>query len=463
MSFAANKILLLFFCVLFLNSTAQNEFHTFTKSDGLTSSNILFTKVDHKGVIWAATNSGINAFTGGKWVPIKSITNHNGNKTNMGRVTRIFETIVGEMWIVTEKGLFIYNGSYWTLFYDRDNDGFVVADIFEDRRGWIWILLEKERSIKDISDIGFAFVEGKIQMFNGQLWHTFPDKIGGSAAVTIGDPMEYFTSHLQDEQGNIWITNLDGLYKFDGKKWTNFNKEQLPSDICNKVIESSDNEIWVATRHGIAKQVGNKWVKYEKNRGIKENNVSDLLEDNKQRLWAIVKKDNRFSSLCVYKNDSWKPYFKDNIKIKGNISQLFDFDNQLIAFSKKGLSFFDGNNWTCFVKKYGITDDDFSNFIITKNKTLWFAGQKSLYKLKSDSLQVVYSPEKSWKATSIFESSKSEIWVGTEKNGVYLIVDNEIKNYKINNGLEDNYIKEVFEDKQKNIWVVTKWGISRFE
>jgi len=92
----------------------------------------------------------------------------------------------------------------------------------------------------------------------------FPDKIGGSAAVTIGDPMEYFTSHLQDEQGNIWITNLDGLYKFDGKKWTNFNKEQLPSDICNKVIESSDNEIWVATRHGIAKQVGNKWVKYEK-------------------------------------------------------------------------------------------------------------------------------------------------------------------------------------------------------
>ncbi len=115
------------------------------------------------------------------------------------------------------------------------------------------------------------------------------------------------------------------------------------------------------------------------------------------------------------------------------------------------------------MKKYGITDDDFSNFIITKNKTLWFAGQKSLYKLKSDSLQVVYSPEKSWKATSIFESSKSEIWVGTEKNGVYLIVDNEIKNYKINNGLEDNYIKEVFEDKQKNIWVVTKWGISRFE
>lgn len=421
MSFATNKILLLFFCVLSVNSIAQNEFHSFTKSDGLTSSNILTTKVDYRGIIWAATYSGINAFTGGEWIQIKSITDHNGNKTNLGRVIKIFETLVGELWIVTEKGLFIYNGNYWTLFYDSNNDGFIVADIFEDRRGWIWVMLEKERSLKDISDIGFAFVEGKIQMFDGKYWNTFPDEIGGSAAVAIGDPMKYFTSHLQDEQGNIWITNLDGLYKFDGKNWISFNKEQLPSDICNEVIETSDKTIWVATRHGIAKQAGNKWIKYDKNRGIKENNVSDLFEDSNHRLWATVKKDNRFSSLCVYKNNSWKPYFKDNIKVKGNINQLFYFDNNLIASSKKGISFYDGKSWTDIVKKYGIIDDDFNNFTITKIKNLWFAGQRNLYKLNQDSLQVVCSNEKNWKVTTIFESSKGEIWVGTEKNGVFLV------------------------------------------
>ena len=463
MSFAANKILLFLFCVFFISVNAQNEFITYTKSDGLTSSNILITKVDHKGTIWAGTNSGVNAFTGDEWIPVKSIVDNNGIKRNLGRVTNIFETIVGEMWIVTDKGLFIYNGSHWTFFFDRDNDGFVVTDIFEDRQGWIWVMLEKRRSLKDISDVGFALVEGKIHMFNGNLWHKFPGKIGGSAAVTIGNPMVYFTSHLQDELGNIWITNLDGLYKFNGKTWVKFDKEQLPSDICNKVIETSDNEIWVATRHGIAKQAGDKWVKYEKNRGIKENNVVDLFEDKESRLWANVKKDNRLMSLCVYEGGNWKPFFKDNIKIRSNNIRLIDYNNQLIAFSKKGLSSFDGKNWTGFEKKYELTDDNFDNIIMANNKTLWFSSQEGLYNLTAKNLEVVYSPEKSWKATSIFESSTGEIWVGTEKNGVYLVADDQVKNFTSDNGLQDNYIKVVFEDKQNNIWVVTRWGISKFE
>ena len=108
--------------MFFVSVNAQNEFTTYTKSDGLTSSNIFITKVDHKGIIWAGTNSGINAFTGNEWIPIKSITDNTGKKRNLGRVSEIFEAINGELWVVTEKGLFIYNGSYWTYFNDAEND-----------------------------------------------------------------------------------------------------------------------------------------------------------------------------------------------------------------------------------------------------------------------------------------------------------------------------------------------------
>ncbi len=463
MSFATNKILLLFFCVICFTSIAQNEFITYTKSNGLSSSNILTTKVDYKGIIWAGRNSGVNAFTGEEWIPIKSITDNKGDDKNLGRVSRIYETIVGELWVVTEKGLFLYNGNYWTFFYDADNDGFIVTDIFEDRRGWIWVLLEKQSSLKDISDIGFALVEGRVQTFNGNLWYKYLSKIGGSAAVTIGDPMEYFTSHMQDEKGNIWITSLDGLYKFNGKKWVEFNEEQLPSDICNKVLETQNNEIWVATKHGIAKQAGDHWVKYEKNRGIKGTDTYDLFEDEEKRLWTTTKKDNRFNSLCVYEGGKWKPFFKDDIKSKGNRVQLIDFEDQLIVFSKKGPSLYDGKNWTSLINKYGIADDNFVNLTVVKNKSLWFSGERGLDNLVGDSLLLVYTPEKSWSVNSIFESSDGEMWIGTDKNGIFVIGESEDKHYTIDNGLASNQIKEIFEDKQKNVWVVTKNGISRFQ
>ncbi len=463
MSFATNKILLFFFCFIFVSSIAQNEFVTYTKSTGLTSSNILSTKVDHKGIIWAATSSGINAFTGDSWVPIRSIADKKGKNNTLGRVNQIFEALNGELWVITEKGLFIYNGKYWTFFYDGDNDGFSVTDIFEDRRGWIWVTLEKGRSLKDISDVGFALTEGKIQVFNGFLWIKFPGDIGGSAAVPIGDPLEYFTSHMQDTQGNIWFTNLDGLYKFDGEKWVEFNEEQLPSDICNKVIELSNNEIWVATKYGVAKQVGDSWIKYEKNRGIKGNNSYNLFEDVEHRLWTFANKDKRFNSLVVYENDKWKPFFKDNIKTKGNINRLIDLGDQLVAFSKKGLSIYNGKNWKSLTNEYKIEDDNFDNLTVAKNKSLWFSGQEGLYNLTYDTLRTVFQPEKNWKVTSIFENIDGDIWIGTDKNGIFVITNSEIQQYTVDNGLNDNQIKEIFEDKQRNIWVVTRGGISRFE
>ena len=83
--------------------------------------------------------------------------------------------------------------------------------------------------------------------------------------------------------------------------------------------------------------------------------------------------------------------------------------------------------------------------------------------MSGDSLQLICSPEKNWKVTSIYESSTGEIWVGTEKNGVYVISKLENIHYTVTNGLNDNYIKEVFEDKKKNVWIVTKGGISRFD
>ena len=461
MSFATNKILLLCFCVFTFSSVSQSQFKTYTKSEGLTSSNILFTHVDSKGVIWAATNLGLNAFTGKEWVSIKSIADAQKRDKNLGKVTRIFEASNGHLWVATEKGLFHFNRKYWTHYSDKENSIFFVKDIFEDSKNRIWIMLEKRSSLKDIGNIGFSISEGRIQMFNGSQWFDFPGLIGGSAAVGVGEPKDYFTSFLEDTDGNIWISSLDGLYIYDNQTWIEYNGEVLSSDKCYKVFQTSDNEIWAATSYGVAKRDGEEWIKYEKSKGIKDNISYDLFEDDENRLWAFTRKDQKFKALCYFENGKWESCFSKDIHLKGEINKLINLDGKLMAFSQKGVSVFDGNQWKSLGSIYSEDIFKVEELTLGNNNCIWFAANNKIYKLTSTNLENVFSFDNKKKITSIFESSKDELWVGTDKSGLFLINQTNTEHYTNNIGLNDNHIVEIFEDKRNNIWVVTKNGISR--
>ncbi len=461
MSFATSKVLSLLLLMFWLSATSQYEVVTYTRSNGLSSNSILVTKVDSKGIIWFGTSNGISAYTSDSLIPVKSISDNKGYQKNIGRVNEIYEATNGEIWIVSEKGIFIFNGKHWTHFNDTENDGFHIVDVFEDRRGWIWLTYEKHQSLKDVGNFGFSLVEGIVQMYNGFQWIKFPNDIGGTAAITIGDPVQYFTSLMQDEQGNIWFTNLDGTYKFDEPEWVKYDKEILPSDICNKVIETKKHEIWIATKYGVSFKKDSTWVNTENIRGIKGNAVVDLFEDRLGRVWLTTEKDNRFKFLCLFDNGKWTAYSKDHIKLKAEINKLVDYNGNVLAFSKKGISVFDEKKWTNLISKNKIDDNNFSNLIESRNKSIWFAGREGLYKLSDEGIEIAYKPEDSWKVTQIFENKDGDIWVATEKQGAFLINETDSVIYNTDNGLSDNYIKEIFEDKKDNIWIVSKSGISK--
>ncbi len=64
---------------------------------------------------------------------------------------------------------------------------------------------------------------------------------------------------------------------------------------------------------------------------------------------------------------------------------------------------------------------------------------------------------------SMFESSDGAIWVGSNEEGIYrLILDSneDVLSFSTKNGLPNNSIRSICEDKSGNIWVATGGGIS---
>src|SRR5689334_8482859 len=72
-----------------------------------------------------------------------------------------------------------------------------------------------------------------------------------------GLPQNTVGSILQTTDGYIWFTTLDGLVRFDGVRFTVFNKnnsKNLPSNRLVKLVAEDDNTLWLITEEaGLAR------------------------------------------------------------------------------------------------------------------------------------------------------------------------------------------------------------------
>jgi ligand-binding sensor domain-containing protein len=445
---------------------SQPVIKNYSKENGLTSNNISVSMIDSKGAIWLGTGNGVSVFTNSGWVNIKSISSSD-NRYNkfIGRVNRLFEASNGNIWVCGEKGVFLYNGEYWTYFDDDEDNGFYVVDLFEDTRGWIWILFEKQQSLKDLSDLGFSMIEGIVQMYDGELWHKFDGYVGGSAAVKLGLERKYFTSHIIDSNGNIWITSLDGIYKFNGSGWIDFEDVEMLSDDCTDVMEDPEGNIWVATEQGVAVNKGSDvWIEYKNEKGIKGNDVEKLYLDSNNVVWALSRKDNFFKSLCYFENDKVFSFKKEKLKLKGDVEDLIFSGENVIAYSNKGVSMIKGNSWVCITSQNKINDINYSNFNLISDGVI-FTGKKGLYSLQNEKIETLFRKDDSWKV-SCLKVVDDRIYIGTEKSGLYVFDCTQTgpcsvkENYNTSSGLPDDYIKDIISDSEGRIWIITKSGIS---
>lgn len=180
----------------------------------------------------------------------------------------------GNIWCQTDKMLSKLNDTNWTHFpeiftkwaLEVDKQGRILV---ENKNSNLQIFDKGKSSEIQIYDNQYSEEESYINTIvlgkNDEIW------VGTAAAGIIkikGNKIKRYTyknsalkygfgngaqALLIDKSSNLWCGNYDGLFKFNGKKWTHFNTQNSPL-INNHVVDLKlDNEgnIWVATECGI--------------------------------------------------------------------------------------------------------------------------------------------------------------------------------------------------------------------
>lgn len=290
---------------------------------------------------------------------------------------------------------------------------------------------------------------------------------------------------MQDQQGFMWFGTKNGLSRFDGYHFRNYQINSLAtknksygSSFIHSVCLIDDVTLWIGTEEGVF-SFDLATEQYSKVTSIRDDLVFTILKDSKNGIWIGTKANGLY-------------YFNSKNSIPINYQSQKDEINSISLNQIRRLAEDkEGNIWigtfgegidifNPITKKFtniraGNTANDISNnYIISlytdKKGNVWigtFAGGLNVYDIDTKSFKVYkHAGANSLSddiVRAIYHKDDSTIYIGTEKGlNILNTKTNKINVYKKNlsdrSSLSDNAVYSIFEDDEGGMWVGTYFG-----
>jgi ligand-binding sensor domain-containing protein len=278
---------------------------------------------------------------------------------------------------------------------------------------------------------------------------TTDDGLPGNACIKI----------FQDSEGYLWIGSFDGLVRFDGTRFTTYNKRNLLiSNYALAITGDDTNNLWVGTDHGIIHFMKDVVTDLSDD-SIHNFHVESLfLDKQNNKLWIGARNAGLFTlDLITHQyslmdgpgtDDIVNDIYKDQ---KGNL---------WVATEKNGLmQYTESKKWI----RYGVPDGLLSTEIKSLHEDrdhVFYVGTTSGLFIQRPGEKFAEQPNfKSTRINKVISDSLGNVWVGTV-NGLYLQSKTDKKWHTLtrDDGLSNNDIRDIYFDREGSIWLGTYRG-----
>ncbi len=291
-------------------------------------------------------------------------------------------------------------------------------------------------------------------------------------------------SLYKDKEGGVWIGTLFGGANYLANRGIKFerhiplsNDNSISSRRIREIKEDSDGNIWIGTEDGglnIFNPQINSFRRIGKKEGLSLNNNKMIL------------------GILLDKKEAWIGFFKNGLDIinlsnfnirhyPGEDLQIDETSIYAFCEDRYGKVWF-GNGWGVFYGDknerkftranqfglsyiYDIQEDSEGNiWVATMGNGVFKYNQQSN---KTDHfLNEINNPNSlsSNSVSNITETSKGEIWLSTDRGGIcrFNKASNNFTSFSIKDGLPDDMVYKIVEDRDNNLWFGTNNGLVRF-
>jgi signal transduction histidine kinase/ligand-binding sensor domain-containing protein len=286
-----------------------------------------------------------------------------------------------------------------------------------------------------------------------------------------GLPQNGVRGIAQTPDGYLWFTTFDGLVRFDGLKFSVFDKNNsqgISSNRFSLLKAENDGSLIVGTeenwltiyREGVFKS-------YNSADGLPIGLVQDFAKNKHGEFYAATTAGNFY-----FRNESFVPVPDDE---NPNLGRFYLAPSgNLWLYNEIGLSQIspDGSE-TFYPIKTELYNNYFSGIKLFEDSlgNLWFGDLNGVYCLKNGeikSFSVADGVPKRMGMRPFLEDSDGSIWFASalpwiEGVGVVRFKDGKFTAFGKQNGLSSNFVANLFKDHEGTIWVTTDKGLNSLQ
>ncbi len=277
-----------------------------------------------------------------------------------------------------------------------------------------------------------------------------------------GLPQNSVYNITQTRDGYLWFTTLDGLVRYDGVRFTIFNKSNSPGLASNRLtclFEDAEGALWIGAEDaGVTRYAQGVFTTFSTRDGLPRNEIHEIQSDPTGGVMIVTR-----GGFAFWRGGRLLPNTEpaDLFRLKRYLSPT----GAVWTVDEAGLRVVAGGVTTDHGRVIEPRDAHLARFYEDRQGQLWFGARiTELFKIKDGAI-TRYGRQDGLSAggnlQAFHEDRQGALWISADR-GLAQLRDGRFTFHTARDGLPDHEIRDVFEDREGNLWLGTNGGgISR--
>ena len=251
----------------------------------------------------------------------------------------------------------------------------------------------------------------------------------------------------------LFPSQIAAQYRFDN--WT--TDEGLPQNSVSAIRQTRDGYLWLTTAAGLVRFDGLRFTVFDKSntKGLTSVRFTSLSEDDESNLW-IGTED---GGLTRYLNGVFATYTtQDGLPHNRILAIWKEEQGGILILTGNGLVRWRHEQFMPYAVPAGISIDQ--GCYRVQSGAFWCAQPAGLHRIKDDQISTytIRDGLSSLSISAVYEDRQGNVWIGTANAGLNRLQQGQFTHYTTKDGVPEEPIRSIYQDRQGNLWMLTRGG-----